>query len=347
MSMLHRLYTGETSFDFVGNRRRWFTFSGVLLLIAVLAFAGRGLNLSVDFEGGTIVESPNPAGASVSDVNDAIGGVIPGTAKVQLVGDGDRVLVQTEALDGAQQDDLVAAVAAVAGVTVDDTFVEGVGPTFGREVASRALRALFIFLAVVVVFISFRFEWKMALTGLSALAHDLLLTFGVYALVGFEVTPATVIAVLTILGYSLYDTVVVFDKVTENVEQFGEKQTYTAIANHSMNEVLMRSINTSLTSLLPVGSLLLFGSLLFGAATLREFALALFIGIAAGTYSSIFIATPLLARWKEREEQWQRMHKRVARKGKGRQAEPEPEPAAEVFSGPGVQARPPKKRRRR
>ena len=348
MNVLQRLYRGETDFDFVGLRRRWFMLSGVLLVIAALAFFVRGLNLSVDFEGGTVVESPNPAGASVADVNSAIGGVVTG-AKVQLIGEDERVLVQTEALGGAEQDELVAAVAAVAGVPVDDTVVDAVGPTFGREVTNRAVEALLIFLAVVVIFISLRFEWKMALTGLVALAHDLGITFGVYALVGFEVTPATVIAVLTILGYSLYDTVVVFDKVTENVELYGDKQTYTAIANHSMNEVLMRSVNTSLTSLLPVGSLLIFGSFLLGASTLREFALALFIGIAAGTYSSIFVATPLLAAWKEQEEDWQRMHKRVARKrGTGRRREEEEQEATpEVFAGPGVTARPPKKRRRR
>ena len=171
-----------------------------------------------------------------------------------------------------------------------------------------------IFLVVVTLFITWRFEWKMAVGALTALFHDLAITAGIYSLIGFEVTPSTVIAILTILGYSLYDTVVVFDKITENVHELGNRHTFTEISNLSMNQVLMRSLNTSLTSLLPIGSLLFVGSYLLGAATLREFALALFIGIAAGTYSSIFVATPLLTEWKEREPQWQRMQRRVARR---------------------------------
>jgi preprotein translocase subunit SecF len=174
-----------------------------------------------------------------------------------------------------------------------------------------------------VVFISLRFEWKMALGDIAALFHDLIITAGIYSIVGFEVTPATVIAVLTILGYSLYDTVVVFDKITENVNELGSKHTFAEIANLSLNQVLMRSINTSLTSLLPIGSLLFVGSFLLGATTLREFALALFIGVAIGTYSSIFVATPLLTVWKEREPHWERMERRAAR----RDDEAPPEPA--------------------
>jgi preprotein translocase subunit SecF len=191
----------------------------------------------------------------------------------------------------------------------------------------------------------------MAIAALLALFHDLLFTAGIYSLIGFEVTPATVIAILTILGYSLYDTVVVFDKVIENVEERGERHTYAALVNMSMNQVLMRSINTSLTSLLPIGSLLFVGSLLLGATTLREFALALFIGVAVGTYSSLFLAAPFLAAWKEREEQWQRIRRRVVRKGgedeyaaKG-VGIPVDEEAVSPVSG--AVARPPKKRRRR
>jgi preprotein translocase subunit SecF len=224
------------------------------------------------------------------------------------------VVVQTEALDVADRDELVATVALVAGVDPNDTSVEAVGPTFGSEITRRAIEALVIFLVVVTLFITWRFEWKMAIAALAALFHDLIITAGIYSIVGFEVTPATVIAILTILGYSLYDTVVVFDKITENVHELGSRHTFTEIANLSMNQVLMRSLNTSATSLLPIGSLLLVGSYLLGAATLREFALALFIGIAAGTYSSIFVATPLLAEWKEREPEWQRMQRRVARR---------------------------------
>ena len=227
-------------------------------------------------------------------------------------GEGGRLEVEVTAspLDVEDRDELVEAVAAVAGVEANDTSVAAVGPTFGSEITRRAIEALVIFLVVVALFITWRFEWKMAIAALAALFHDLIITAGVYSIIGFEVTPATVIAILTILGYSLYDTVVVFDKITENVHELGSRHTFTEIANLSMNQVLMRSINTSATSLLPIGSLLLVGSYLLGAATLREFALALFIGIAAGTYSSIFVASPLLAEWKESEPEWQRMQRR-------------------------------------
>ena len=255
--------------------------------------------------------------------------------------------------------------AEVAGVEVADVSSQEVGPTFGREVAESALRALIIFLIVVTIFISIRFEWRMAAAAMAALFHDLLLTAGVYAVTGFEVTPATVVAILTILGYSLYDTVVVFDKIEEHIELEHEKSTITGIVNTSMNQVLMRSVNTSLTSLLPVGSLLFVGSFLLGAATLREFALALFVGIAAGTYSSIFFASPLLAIWKEREEEWQRMRRRVDRKTALATVAVEPDDggpemaatqAADVFvdddqprsaAVTGATPRPPKRRRRK
>ncbi|MFQ5553928.1 MAG: protein translocase subunit SecF [Acidimicrobiia bacterium] len=313
---LRDLYRGETTFDFMAMRQRWFTVSAIVLGISILSLIFLRLDGSVDFTGGTIVDAPNTAAASVSDFRDDLADIGRSGARVQVTGSGSdgRVLVQTEALDAADQDELVATVAGAAGVTIDDTNVDAVGPTFGAEITRRAVEALVIFLVVVAIFISWRFEWKMAAGALAALFHDLLITAGIYSVVGFEVTPATVIAVLTILGYSLYDTVVVFDKITENVRELANRNTFTEIANLSMNQVLMRSINTSLTTLLPVGSLLLIGSYFLGAATLREFALALFIGVAAGTYSSIFIATPLLTLWKEREPEWQRMQRRAARR---------------------------------
>ena len=208
------------------------------------------------------------------------------------------------------------------------------------------------------VSITWRFEWKMAVAALTALFHDLIITAGFFALAGFIVTPATVIALLTILGYSLYDTVVVFDKVNENVELMHDRYTYTEIVNTSMNQVLMRSINTSLTSLLPVGSLLFVGSFAFGAHTLREFALALFIGIAIGTYSSIFVAAPVLAIWKEREDDWVVARKRAARRRSGdiddvivntAQAVPAIAPASPAVptGASGATARAPRKRKKR
>jgi preprotein translocase subunit SecF len=354
VSLLSRLYRGEIHWDFVGNRRRWFTLSLGLLLASVLALSIRGLNLSVDFVGGTLVELPNPAGVSVGEVRDALADIGFEGARVQTTGAGEGVRVQTEELDADREALVVEAVASVTGADPQDASAQSVGPTFGSQIAASALRALIVFLVVVAVFISIRLEWKMAAAGLAALGHDLLLTAGIYALVGFEVTPATIIAILTILGYSLYDTVVVFDKVVENVEERGDRHTASAIVNMSMNQVFMRSVNTSLTSLLPIGSLLFVGSFLLGATTLRQFALALFIGVATGTYSSIFLAAPLLALWKEREEHWQRVRRRMQRRGTEDEfaarildvvPETEEEGLPSAFAG--AVPRPPKKRRRR
>ena len=317
MSTLTRLYRGETSFDFVGQARRWFMVSGAALLICIGSLAIRNFNLSLDFTGGTAIIAPNPAGVGVAEIRTALGS-IGGSARIQLIDDGAAVRVQTEAIELDIERQLVASLVQVTGTEIELTDVESVGPTFGRQIARRALQALGVFLGAVVIFISIRFEWKMALGAIAALIHDLILTSGIYSLLGFEVTPATVVAVLTILGYSLYDTVVVYDKIKENVTEDQDRRTYSDLVNQSMNQVLMRSINTSLTSLLPVGSLLFIGSILLGADTLREFALALFVGIAAGTYSSIFIAAPLLAIWKEREVEWSRRRHRVERKAAGR-----------------------------
>ncbi len=313
MSTLGRLYRGETHIDFVGNRNRGFTFSGIVVAASLISIIFFGFNVGVDFEGGTVIEMENPATAQLSDVRDALSDLGFSNAKVQTRGEGVRI--QTEQLSSTEEQAVVEAVAAVVGEDPNEASRQTVGPTFGRQVAESAIRALVIFLIVVGFYISIRLEWKMALAGMLALGHDLVFTAGIYSIVGFEVSPATVIAILTILGYSLYDTVVVFDKVLENVKERGERHTISAIVNMSMNQVFMRSINTSLTSLLPIGSLLFVGSFLLGATTLKEFALALFIGVFAGTYSSIFVAAPVLARWKEREDQWQRVRRRVERKG--------------------------------
>jgi len=354
MSTFGRLYRGETRIDFVGNRRRGFTFSGVMVAIALISMLFAGFNFSVDFEGGTVIEVENPGGATISDVRGALEGVGVTGAKVQLIGGGDGVRVQAEQLPVVEEDAAVAAIAAVAGVDPADASRETVSPTFGSQVAESALRALIIFLIVVAVYISIRLEWKMAFAGMLALGHDLLFTAGIYSLSGFEVSPSTVIAILTILGYSLYDTVVVFDKVLENIQERGERHTISAIVNMSMNQVFMRSINTSLTSLLPIGSLLFVGSFLLGATTLREFALALFIGVFVGTYSSIFVASPVLARWKEKEERWQRVRRRVGRKGIEDEfavthgvAQSPADSAEAITATTGAAPRPPRKRRRK
>jgi preprotein translocase subunit SecF len=349
MSLLGRLYRGETSYDFVGARRTFLVISSVLLVASVLSLAIRGLNLSLDFRGGVSVETENPAGAGVGDVRDALAPLGLTDARIQLLADGQALRVQTEALEADQADAFVRAVADAAGTDVTETSVDEVGPTFGAQIAERAVLALVVFLGAAILFMSWRLEWKMALSGIAALFHDLVITFGVYSITGFEVTPATVIAVLTILGYSLYDTVVVFDKVKENVEA-SDRVAFTDVVNRSMNQVLMRSVNTSLTSLLPVGSLLFVGSFLLGARTLLEFALALFVGIAAGTYSSIAVASPLLAVWKEREEEWTRIRRRLTRVSEDAvrprgQAQPMAD-SSRPRTVTGATPRPPKKRRR-
>lgn len=352
MSTLRDLYRGRTHFDFVGNRRKWFTVSAVIILISLLSLVFRQFNLSVDFEGGTLVEVENPAGASVAQVRDMVTALGLGSARIQTTSGGDGIRVQTTQLTPEQEDLLVDRLAALAGVDPADATRQTVGPTFGDQITRSAVRALVVFLIVVGLFIAWRLEWKMAATALLALFHDLLFTAGVYSLVGFTVSPATVVAILTILGYSLYDTIVVFDKVQENVRERGDRHTYSGIINMSMNQVFMRSVNTSFTTLMPIGSLLLVGSFLLGAATLREFALALFVGVAVGTYSSIFLAAPLLGMWKEREEHWQRVRLRVERRGGVEDFAPRTVTAsvdhtAQVLHQSGAAPRPPRKRRKR
>ena len=315
MSGWSRLKRGETKIDFVGNRKRWFTISTVLLFISLASFGFRQLNLGLEFEGGLGLQTSNSTGADVPAIRFSLEGIGIDDATIQLLDDGEAVRITTRELSEQLLNITVDAVAEVTGTARNDISIDSVGPSFGALVARRALIALAVFLGVVVLFISWRLEYKMALAGLAALFHDLVITVGVYSLTGFPVTPSTVVAVLVILGYSLYDTVVVFDKVEELVE-LEEEKTYSEIVNQAMNAVLARSLATSLTSLIPVGSILFVGSFILGAPTLRDFALALFVGIAAGTYSSIFVAAPLLASWKERETEWVERVEWVARRVK-------------------------------
>ena len=310
-----RLRRGATTIDFVGKRRRWFAISAALLFASLASLGIRQLNLGIEFVGGLGMQSPNPVTATVDEVRDALAEVGVAEATIQFLDDGAAVRVATPALDQQTESAAVEALARVTGSDLGEISKETVGPSFGALVAQRALLALGVFLGAVVLYISWRLEFKMAVAGLAALGHDLMITVGVYAITGFPVTPATVVAVLIILGYSLYDTVVVFDKVEELVE-IEEKKTYSGIVNQAMNSVLARSLATSLTSLLPVGSILFVGSFVLGAPTLRDFALALFVGIAAGTYSSIFVAAPLLASWKEKEEEWEARAAQAERRSK-------------------------------
>lgn len=313
MSVYSKLSRGETEIDFVGNRRRWFTISAIILLISLGSLGLRQLNLGIEFVGGLSIQAPNPAGATVPEIRQAFTDIGVQEATIQELDGGQSVRVTTMELDTETEGAAIDALSSVTEAPSGEISVETVGPSFGALVARRALIALAVFLGAVVLFISWRLEFKMALAGLAALFHDLVITVGVYSLTGFPVSPATVVAVLVILGYSLYDTVVVFDKVEELVE-IEEQKTYTEIVNQAMNSVLARSLATSLTSLLPVGSILFVGSIILGAQTLRDFALALFVGIAAGTYSSIFFAAPILATLKEGEEEWQERAARVERR---------------------------------
>jgi preprotein translocase subunit SecF len=320
MNAWSRVFRGETQIDFVGLRNRWFAFSGILIVLSLAGFLFRGgVNLGLEFEGGVLVQTPNPAAADVTAFRSALSDIgVEG--RIQLIDDGASVRIQTGPLDADTQEQVVQTVDEIAGSVRNDTSLESVGPTFGALVARQAVIALSVFLGLAALFISWRLQWKMAAAGLVALVHDMILTVGVYAVTGFEVTPATVVALLTILGYSLYDTVVVFDKVEEFEETLAEETTYDRIVNRAMNQVLVRSLATSFTSLLPVGSLLFVGALILGAASLQDFALALFVGIAAGTYSSIFVAGPLLAMWKEREPVWIEHRERLERRAEVKEA---------------------------
>jgi preprotein translocase subunit SecF len=327
-------------FAIIQRRRVWALLSGSVILISLLGFAVRGINYSIDFTGGTQLVMDDPAGASVADVRDVLAKAPydRADAEVQLVG-GSRISIRTTALTDLTADQrtaLIADLATVTGVTPDDVNQQVVGPTWGGQISRQALIGLVIVLIAISLYITVRFEWKMAVGAMVALVHDLIITAGVYAVIGREVAPATVIALLTILGFSLYDTVVIYDKVKENTETPAllAKKTYEEVANDSMNQVLMRSVNTSLVVVLPIASLLF-----FGGATLKDFALAMLIGVVTGAYSSIFVATPLLVVLKEREPRMVAQRERLRREGRPREAAVAVEAAAPI-AVPGVPARP-------
>lgn len=421
-SVWSRLYHGETTYDFVGRWKIWFAVSGLIILAGVVALFGRGLNLGIDFTGGTVWEVP--AGkADVAEVQRAMTDLGYDDSQVQLVtqntggsdqrimrveaaatatpdkrttaaldaargdlsrlakkvtgssrtkienvkanldsvdgpfakavptdltdlqgqidqlskdlgGSGDEAKTVTAATEAMNQkvDALVAAeqtereqvgkavtdkLAELTGSSAKDITVDTVGPSWGQQISQKARTALIVFLIAISIYITLRFEFRMAVATLVALVHDLLIVVGVYAIFQFPVTPATVIALLTILGFSIYDGIVVFDRVDENTKLLGRrsKMTYSEMANLSLNEVLMRSLNTSITALLPILSVLVLGSFVLGATTLEEFGLALFLGLLSGAYSSIFIATPMLALLKEREPRYRELRERLAAEG--------------------------------
>jgi preprotein translocase subunit SecF len=320
-----KLYRGEVSVEFVGRRRLWYIISGLILLISVGALIGRGLDFSVDFKGGSVFQFTDPH-ATLSQVRSVVTRSGGGQdAIVQQVGSGSKASwrVQTGTLNGYTSAEKVQnGISHAFGLSIKQVSNTFIGPTWGSQITDKAVQALIAFLIVIVIYLSIAFEWKMAAAAFVALIHDIVIATGIYALTAFEVSPATVIGLLTILGYSLYDTVVVFDKVRENTAGLAasSRSTYSQAANLALNQTLVRSINTSIIALLPVAGILFVGGAILGAGELKDLALVLFVGMLSGTYSSIFIATPVLAQLKEREPQFKALAKRVALRESGGRA---------------------------
>ncbi|MGZ8736750.1 MAG: protein translocase subunit SecF [Nocardioides sp.] len=324
------LYDGHVSIDFVGRRMLWYTASALIIGVAVLGLVWKGVNLGIEFEGGVEYRVSMPAGEatqeSVEEIRDAVAGTGIDAASAPIVNtSGDNnIRVQTEPLDNQESTTVATAIQDAAGVTANDISQDAIGATWGEQVADRAILGLLVFLVLVVLFIWAYFrEWKMSVAALVALFHDVVITVGVYALSGFEVTPATVTGLLTILGFSLYDTVVVFDKVRENTKALPRtRQTYREASNLAVNQTLVRSVNTSIVALLPVGAILYVSVVTLGSGALKDLALALFVGMAAGLYSSVFIATPLLVQLKEMEPGIKAGDARALRSHKRKQVDP-------------------------
>jgi preprotein translocase subunit SecF len=320
MSVFSRLYRGETRFDLIGTRYRWYLASLVIIVICVISFVFRGFNWGVEFKGGSQFQI-KASGTSITAkqvekaFNDA--GVEPADA-ARVVGSGSarQVVVKTKNTTPAEQDALKTRVTRELGLPTNSISVQSVSSSWGHEVTVKAIEGLIVFLVVVSIYLSIRFQWRMAVGAFIALVHDLLLAAGVYSLVGFEVTPSTVVGLLTILGFSLYDTVVVYDKVAENSKDItaGSRMTFSEAANLAVNQTLMRSINTSLIALLPVAGLLFVGAGVLGVGTIKDLALILFVGLASGAYSSLFLATPIVCDLTERQPAYRALTKRVTAK---------------------------------
>ncbi|MGX7679974.1 protein translocase subunit SecF [Jatrophihabitans sp. DSM 45814] len=319
MSIFTKLYRGESRFDFIGTRKRWYAASLILILICILSFAFRGFNVGIDFKGGTQFQLPAGTTVSAQEAQKAMtaaGQTPENAAQVVGVGKNRSVIIQTKELTQTEQTVVASKLASALKIDQSQISIDSVSSTWGSEITRKAVQGLIVFLIAVFLYISIRYEWKMAVGALTALLHDLIIAAGIYSIVGFELTPSTIVGLLTILGFSLYDTVVVFDKVNENVKDLGAtaRMTYSEAANLAVNQTLMRSINTSLISLLPVAGLLFVGAGLLGVGTIKDLALILFIGLAVGAYSSLFLATPITVDLKEREPANKALTKRVMAK---------------------------------
>ncbi|MEV8587196.1 protein translocase subunit SecF [Streptomyces sp. NPDC051180] len=309
-----RLHRGEVGYDFIGNRKIWYGLSILITITAIVALAVRGLNMGIEFQGGAVFTTPKSE-VSVSQAQEYAEEASGHDAIVQQLGNG-SLRIQVGGLDTAQSDQVRAELSKDLGVPEDKIAAELVGPSWGEQIATKAWTGLGVFMILVVIYLAIAFEWRMAVAALIALIHDLTITVGIYSLVGFEVTVGTVIGLLTILGYSLYDTVVVFDSLKEQTKDITKQTrfTYSELANRSINGTLVRSINTTVVALLPVAGLLFIGGGVLGAGMLNDISLSLFVGLAAGAYSSIFIATPLVADLKEREPAIRALKKRIMAK---------------------------------
>lgn len=306
-----RLYSGQLSYDFIGRRKRWFIVTAVLFLVAISAIGIRGLNLGIEFKGGADFTVPS-AQCSVVEARNAVQPFVGGQPIVTVSAAG-TVRVQAEPVTPPVSQEITLALGAACAVSPSDIKTQVVGPTWGGEISSKAFQGVVIFLVLVMLFLSVYFDWRMALAALIALIFDLVVTVGVFSLTGLEVTPATVIGLLTILAYSLYDTVVVFDKVKENTRGIAGQSviTFPEAANLAVNQTVIRSINTSIVALLPVVGIIVIGGWFLGAGTLLDLAVVLAIGLIAGTFSSIFIATPILAELRARQPEMRSLESRV------------------------------------
>lgn len=320
MSMLSDAYAGRNDFNFVRTWKPVGIAAVVFVVISIVLLLTRGLNLSIDFEGGSIWEVPSKT-LTVKQAQDVMGQVGKGVGeKYQeaTTSDGVRVIRVSGRVKSIEQSQEVAAkLAKAAGIERTEVAVTTVGPSWGKDITRTARNSLVMFFIVVAIYIGLRLEPKMAASALIGVVHDIFITLGFYALFQFEVSPATMVAFLTILGFSLYDTIVVDDRILDNTAKYGRtgRYTYTTLVRRSLNEVIMRSINTTFVTLVPIIVMLVLGSLVFGEKILGDFSLALLVGLTLGAYSSLFIATPLTAVFKEKEERWIEVRNRIAARG--------------------------------
>jgi preprotein translocase subunit SecF len=298
------LYTGKRSFNFVGGRKKWYLIAGVIIILTIAIPLLRGVNFSIEFRGGSQFQIANVENATTQPASDAVASVVPGAVSHVTIVGGNGVRVQTDQLEQAESQEVAAALAEAYDVPVSEVTSSFIGPSWGADVTRQALFGLlaFLLLAAIVMALYFR-TWKMSLAAILALLADLIVTTGVYAAVGWEISPAALIGILTILSYSLYDTVVVFDKIRENTAADGQesRRTFAESVNLAVNQTLVRSINTSVVAALPVAAILFIGAGALGADTLRDISLALLVGIIVGTWSTVFLAAPLYSQLREGE----------------------------------------------